>query len=78
MAEKLTETYLITKMIGDDSKNRVSVYVEISAGDEITVRNDRNNPQFVFTKSDPNLVKAMALALHEAAELVETRKESAA
>lgn len=74
MAELINEKYLITKKVNDQ---RVSVYVEISNIDEVTVRTEKEQPQFVFTRSNKDLVMAMAQALQEAAELVDQRKVTA-
>ena len=74
MAELINEKYLITKKVNDQ---RVSVYVEIDNVDNVTVRAEKDQPQFVFTRSNKDLVMAMGQALQEAAELVEQRKITA-
>lgn len=74
MAELINEKYLITKKVNDQ---RVSIYVEIDNVDNVTVRTEKDQPQFVFTRSNKDLVMAMGQALQEAAELVEQRKITA-
>ncbi len=74
MATLLTETYGITKNVGQQS---VTITVEISKDDEVTIQTIKGHAQFVFTRSDKDLVKAMALALHEAGDLVDSRKVTA-
>lgn len=75
MAKLLTEKYEVTKSVGKES---VKVIVEITSEDQVTVRTHDEKPQFVFTKSNKDRVMAMGLALQEAAEIVESRKVTAA
>lgn len=75
MATLVIERYEIKKTVGRES---VTVFVEINNQDEVTVQTHDSKPQFVFTRSKANRVKAMGLALQEAAELVELRKIKAA
>lgn len=75
MAKLLTEKYEVTKSVGKES---VKVIVEITSEDQVTVRTHDEKPQFVFTKSNKDRVMAMGLALQEAAEIVDSRKVTAA
>lgn len=74
MADLINQQYRVTKQVGNQTAR---VHVDISAEGEVTIRNDKNQPQFVFTKSDKDLIMAMALAFHEAAELVDKDKVKA-
>lgn len=79
MAKLLTERYEITKKVGKES---VTVIAEIDNEDTakfyVTVRTHADKPQFVFTRSNKDRVMAMGQALQEAAELVDSRKITAA
>lgn len=75
MAKLLTERYEITKRVGKES---VTIYAEISSDDQVTVQTHDSKPQFVFTRSNKDRVMAMGQALQEAAELVDSRKVTAA
>jgi len=74
MAKLLTERYEITQKVNKES---VTIFAEISKDDEVTIQTHDSKPQFVFTRSKADRVKAMGLALQEAAELVESRKVTA-
>lgn len=71
MAKLLSQYYEITHSANGKS---VTLYAEITSDDELSLLNQKKQPQFNFTKSDKDTVKAMALALFEAAELVDERK----
>ncbi len=71
MAELVNQRYKITKSYQMED---VTIFVEINGDDQITIQNQNGQPQFTFTRSNPDRVMAMALAMHEAAELVTDRK----
>lgn len=75
MAKLLSERYEIKKTVGRES---VTVFVDIDSEDQVTVKTHDDKPQFVFTRSKKDRVLAMGQALQEAAELVESRKVTAA
>lgn len=74
MAKLIAEHYEITKTVGNQ---RVKITVSITSDDEVSIVNDRSQPQFNFTRSNKDLVMAMGQALQEAAELVDSRKVTA-
>jgi len=71
MAKLLTEKYEIIHKVNMES---VKILVEINSDDEITLHTHDDHPQFSFTRSKADRVKAVGLAFQEAAELIETRK----
>lgn len=75
MATLITERYEITKKVGKES---VTIFVEISKEDEVTIQTHDKKPQFTFTRSNKDRVMAMGQAIQEAAELVDSRKVTAA
>lgn len=75
MATLINERYEITKKVGKES---VTIFVEISREDEVTLQTHDKKPQFTFTRSNKDRVLAMGQAIQEAAEIVEQRKITAA
>lgn len=75
MAKLISERYEITKAYQLES---VTITVEINDEDELTIQTHDKKPQFTFTRSKSDRVRAMGLALQEAADLVEDRKVRAA
>lgn len=75
MAELINEKYEITRKVNLES---VTVIVEINNDDEVTVRTHDDKPQFTFTRSKADRLRAIGAAFQEAGELVETRKIKAA
>lgn len=71
MLKLIRERYEITQKVGDKS---VTIYADVTDNDELTIQNHKQQPQLNFTQSDKDIVKAMALALHEAANIVTERK----
>lgn len=65
--ELLNQTYTVQATVGDQT---VTIYADVSNSNEVTLRNEQRHPQFAFTKSDPDLITAMAQAFSEAAALV--------
>lgn len=74
MATLINERYEIKKTVNQQTAR---IFVEINADDEVTIQTEKSHPQLVFTRSNKDLVKAMGMALQEAAELVDSRKVTA-
>lgn len=75
MITKITEQYMITATSGNQTAR---IHITVNNDDEVTIVNDKQQPQFVFTRSNKDMVAAIAECFKEAAELVDQRKEKAA
>lgn len=71
MKTKINEEFMVTATVG---KHTARIYVNINQEDEVTITNDKKQPQFVFTRSNPEMLDAMAHCFKEAVELVAERK----